>query len=303
MRHNQKSILADVALLLVAIIWGSGFIATKFALDADISPFYMMTFRFTIASLILCIVFIRKLKKMNKSVIRSGIIIGIFLFGGFAMQTIGLQYTTPSKNAFLTAVNVVIVPFLYWMVSRKKPDNYAVGAAVLCFLGIGFLTVEAGFAINIGDALTLVCAVFFACHIVSVGYFAKEMDPISLTIVQMITAAVLSGICAVFFEQQPKIWGVKGMLAVGYLGIFSTFIAFLIQNTAQKHTTATKTAILLSTESVFGTLFSITLLKEQLTYKMLIGCFVIFAAIIISETKLSFLKTAPVVKDGSKAGV
>ncbi len=286
---NKKSILADISLLIVAFVWGAGFVASKEALNVA-KPFYMMTIRFSISFFLMIIVFHKKIKKASLKDIMNGLIIGIFLFIAFAAQTVGLQYTSAGKQAFLTGTNVVIVPFLYWILTKKRPDMYSLSSAVLCVIGIAMLTLQDGnIYINFGDFLTLICALFFACHIVSVGYFTERTDPIILTVFQFGSAALLSFITAIFFEPVPANITMRGLIALGYLGIFSTLIAFLLQNMAQKHTSSTHAAIIMSTESVFGSLLSMLLLKEVFTLNMVIGCLIIFLSIIISETKLSFL--------------
>lgn len=285
----NKSIYADLALLVVAVIWGSGFVATKIASNS-ITALYMNAARFTIASIIMIAVFFPRLKKANKSDIKAGMIIGFFLFSAFASQTMGIYYTTASKQAFLTGTNVVMVPFLYWIISKKKPGTFNFIAAILSFIGIGLLTLNEGISINKGDSLTLLCAFLFACHIISIGVFAKKHDPILLTVIQFTVAAVLSLIFAPIFEPIPNSLTTKGFMAIIYLGVFSTLIAFLIQNIAQKYTTETHTAIILCLESVFGTLLAVIFLGEEFTLQMVIGCVIIFNAIITAETKWKFLR-------------
>lgn len=183
-----------------------------------------------------------------------------------------------------------MVPFIYWALSKKKPDNYDILGAILCFVGIGVLSLDGGTTINYGDFLTLICAVFFALHISSVGHFAKDSDALVLTVVQFATAAVLSIICLLIFEPGAIKIHQETIFPILYLGIISTLIAFLIQNVAQKYTTSTHTAIILSLESVFGSLLSLIFLKEPFTFRFLIGCMAILISVIISETKLKFLK-------------
>ena len=290
MKGNKLHIIADLTLVLVAIIWGSGFTASKLALDSGFGPFYIMAFRFTIAAIIMKVVFFKKLKNITKEELRAGAIIGAFLFFAFGTQTVGLLFTTPSKNAFLTGTNVVMVPFIYWAISRVKPDIYSLIAAVACFLGIGTLSYDGSFSMGLGDTLSLICAVGFACHISLTGYFAKKIDVIKIAYLQMAVAAILSIIAALFFEKLPEEFNKTGVLSVVYLGIFSTMVAFFLQTMAQKYTTASRTAIILSTEAIFGTLFSVLLLSEQLTINMIIGGCAIFFAIITVETKWDFLK-------------
>ena len=287
---KKKGLLADMSLLLVAIIWGGGFIAVKGALDS-ITPFYIMAMRFSISTIIMMIVFRKKVKLITKNELKVGTIVGLLLFLGFTAQTIGMQYTTAGKNAFLTGTNVVIVPFLYWVISKKRPDKYSLVSAFLCFVGIGMLTLDGGIRINLGDSLTLLCAIFFAGHIVSVGFFTEKVDPISLVIIQLGTSAIFSIIAALIYEPMPQLLNSNTLFAIGYLSIFSTMFAFIIQNVAQKYTTSTHAAIILCLESVFGSVLSVLVLSEVFTFKMVLGCLTIFIAIITTETKWDFLKS------------
>lgn len=282
---EKKNVLfADISLLFVAIVWGSGFVVTKNALDV-ITPYYLLSFRFVIATVLLGIIFFKRIKKAKLKDIKSGALVGLFLFGGFATQTIGLNYTTAGKQAFITATNVVMVPFIYWAISKKKPDNYEIFGAILCFVGIGILSLNESLSIGYGDFLTLVCAVFFALHISTVGYFAKESDPFVLAFVQMGTAAIISIICTLIFE--PKMFTVQrvAIIPVLYLAIFSTLLAFLVQTIAQRYTTSVHTAIILSLEAVFGSILALIFLKEPFTIRFLIGCLSILISVMISETK------------------
>jgi len=287
---KKKSLYADIALLIVAFVWGAGFVASKEALYVA-KPFYVLAIRFSLSFILMALVFFKHLKNLSRDDLKAGTIIGFFLFLAFAAQTVGLQYTQASKQAFLTGTNVVIVPFLYWAISKKAPDKYSVASAVLCLIGIALLTLQDdGFYINTGDALTLVCALFFAAHIVSVGHYTKKKDPIALTILQFGVASILSIIVAIFREPFPSAITLRGGFALIYLGVFSTLIAFLLQNLAQKHTSSSHAAIILCTEAVFGSVLSVLLLGEKFTLSMVIGSIIVFSAIIISETKLNFLK-------------
>jgi len=286
---RKKSILADISLLLVALVWGGGFIAVKGALDS-ITPFYIMAMRFGISVIIMLFIFRKKIKQITKNDLFVGTGVGLLLFLGFAAQTVGMNYTTAGKNAFLTGTNVVIVPFLYWAISKKRPDAYSLISAFLCFIGIGMLTLGEGLTLSLGDSLTLVCAVFFAAHIVAVGFFAQKVDVILLVIIQLGVAAVFSIIAALIFEPMPQPLNSNTIFAIGYLGIFSTMIAFLTQNIAQKYTSSTHAAIILCLESVFGSILSVLMLHEIFTSKMILGCLTIFIAIITTETKWNFLK-------------
>ena len=280
-------------LLLVAVIWGTGFTASKIAVESGVRPFWMMALRFGIAGMALLFLIIYHKSKITKKEIAAGIVTGIFLYAAFATQTIGIQYTTSAKNAFLTGTNVIFVPYLCWIIFRKKPDKFALFSTLLAFLGICLLSVDmnelGSFSMNKGDIYTLFCALFFALHIIALDYFAKIHDTLVLAFLQIVFACLFSIISAVIAGQVNFGISTQGMVATLYLGVFSTFLAFTIQTAAQKYTSSTKTVVILSTETVFGALFSILILNEEFTSKLLIGCLLIFAAIIISETKLNFL--------------
>lgn len=285
----MRKYLGEIFLIITAIIWGSGFVANAIALD-HWTPYQILAGRFLIGAAMLFAVFYRNMRSLNRKAIIQGIILGIFLYAAFALQTVGLQYTTPSKNAFLTAVNVVIVPFLALVLYRRRVDFFELGGAVLAVIGVGVLSLKVNAAINIGDVLTLGCAVFFALQIFYTAKYVKDSDPILLTLVQISTAAVI-GVLVVVFKGDPIV-GVEreGVLALVYLGVFSTTIAYLLQTVAQKWLSETTAAIILSTESFWGMAFSVALLAEVMTFKMVIGAALILCAIIVSETKFSFVK-------------
>lgn len=288
---KKKVLFADLSLLLVAAVWGGGFVAVKDALD-NISPFYMMSMRFSIASILMCLIFWKKIKNIKKQDLVAGLVIGVILFSAFAFQTVGLQYTTAGKQSFVTAVYVVMVPFLYWIVSRKTPGKYNVISAFICLVGIGFLTLNSneGLVLGKGDILTLVCALLFAAHIVAVGHYAEKCDPVILTILQLGVSAIISICFAIVLEKPPVSMGKEAIIPIIYLAVFSTFVAYLVQNVAQKYTYSTHAALIMCLESVFGSVLSVIILGEDFTLKMVFGCIMIFTAIIISETELDFLK-------------
>lgn len=287
-RTKKQVLFADLGLLLVALLWGAGFLFTKRGLDY-ITPLWMMSMRFVGATIIMSIVFYKNFRRISKSDLKAGLVIGIFLYIAFATQTIGLQYTSISNQAFLTATNVVFVPFLVWMVYKKAPDKFAFIGAALATVGIGLITLKEGLHLNVGDMWTLACAVFFAGHIVSIGFFAKENDPIALTIVQFAVAAVLSLVSALMMEPLPAKIGSEAMLSVGYMVLASTLLAFLLQNICQKYTPSTHASLILSLESVFGTLVAVVFEGEMFNLQMALGCITVFAAILLIETRFEFL--------------
>ena len=283
----MKQYIGDGMLLITAVVWGSGFVVTAIALEY-LSAYQVMAGRFILAAIILSLLFGKKFKTFTKSVIWKGAILGAILYIGFALQTVGLEYTTPSKNAFLTAVNVVIVPVIAYLVYKRKVDRYETIGSIITLIGIGFLSLQGSMTIGIGDALSLACAVAFAFDIFYTNHFVKKEDALSLTIVQFITASFIAVIAVLIQGDIPTTFEKEALYSIIYLAVFSTTIAYVFQNIAFQYTTATKGAIILSLESFFGMLLSVLFLHEVLTGRMVIGAALIMIAIFITELKPSF---------------
>ncbi|WP_313152427.1 DMT family transporter [Lacrimispora sp.] len=278
----MKKRLAIGGLILVTIIWGGGFVASDMALES-MRPFQIMAVRFLLGTILMGLISIRSLKGITKSEVKAGGLMGLALFAGFAFQIVGLQYTTPSKNAFLTALNVVIVPFISFLILKKKIGARGIAGALMSIAGVALLSLERNFSLGLGDGLTLICAVGFAFQIFLTSEFVKKYRATVLNFIQMITAFFLSFISLMAFgETQFHVTG-KGILSVLYLGVISTTICYLLQTASQKYVDETKAAIILSLESVFGTLFSILILGEIVTPRMLAGSIIILGAVVISN--------------------
>lgn len=276
----------EIGLIITAIIWGSGFVATAVALTYY-TPYQTMAIRFLVGGIILSIVFYNRLKKIKMTMLKKGTFLGTILYISFALQTVGLQYTTPSKNAFITAVNVVIVPLIAYLFYRKKLNRSEVIGAFLALAGIGFMSLQISGTINLGDFLTFLCAIGFAFHIVYTAKFVKGEDPIQLTLVQLLTAAVIGIVVIAIKGELVMSFEPTALMPVLYLGVFSTTIAYLLQTAGQKLVSETKAAIILSTEALWGTLFSVIILSELITLRMTVGATLILAAILISELKIN----------------
>lgn len=285
--YMMKKWLAIGGLILVTVIWGGGFVASDMALGS-MKPFQIMMVRFLLASVLMGMISMGQHKKEGKlenraGAIKAGILMGIALFAGFALQIIGLQYTTPSKNAFLTALNVVIVPFIAFIILKKKVGMKGIIGAIMSVIGVALLSLNGNLTLSLGDGLTLLCAVGFAFQIFFTGEFVKKYPASVLNMVQMITAFVLSAVSLVIFGENDFQVTTQGWLSVLYLGVISTTVCYLLQTACQKYVDETKAAIVLSMESVFGTIFSIIILHEVITLRMVIGCATILAAVIISN--------------------
>ncbi len=286
---SNKSFWAKIALFTATIIWGFAFIVVKNTVDI-FPPLILIALRFTIAFVILSLLYIRKLKEMDKKCFISGVVIGIMLFLAYSAQTFGAADTTPGKSAFLTSVYCVMVPFLFWGIKRKNPGICSFIAAFMCVLGTALVALRGDLKMGAGDLSTLLCSFFFACHIVAIALLGSDKDPVLITILQFGTAAVLAWFTGLPMGEVPICAPLSSWLGIVFLGIFPTMIGFLLQTVGQRYTTPSAAALILSLESVFGVLFSLIFGFDTLNLRLLCGFVLIFAAIIVSETKLSFIK-------------
>lgn len=284
----EQKYKGQLGLAVVAMIWGSGFVASAIAISYY-SPFQTLALRFLLAALLMSLFFSKEFRKMKRKTWIKGSFLGVILYLAFLFQTVGLAYTTPSKNAFLTAVNVIIVPIIGLFLYKQKLSLQMILGSSLCLFGIGLLSLQGFDGLNIGDILTLICAVFFALQITFTNHFVSDEAPTQLTLVQMIVAAAIGMVVCLVNGELTFTFDVNGGMAIFYLGAVSTMFAFLIQTISQKYTSSTETAIILSTEAFFGMLASILILKEAVTLQMVIGAILIFSGILIVEVKPSKL--------------
>lgn len=281
--------MADIALVLCALLWGLGFVAMKEALNTY-PTFWLLFFRFGGACLCMGLFFGKRILRAERRDLIGGAVIGCFLFLGMGIQTLGLNYTTAGKQAFLTAAYVVLVPLLLWAQRRVFPGWVPMISAVICFSGMGLLTSDAAGPLNRGDVLTVIAAIFFAAQIIAIGHYSFAGDPIVLTFTQFFVTAVLSLAMAPLTDGPLVLMGTRGLTAVFFSVFFCTFLCFLTQNVAQKYTTSTHASILLGLESVFGVLSGIVILNEIFTLRMGAGCVLIFSAVLLVELAPALLK-------------
>ena len=293
MKPEVMTKLAKPMLFAAALIWGTSFFIMKNALDV-MPVYYLLAIRFTAGAVLLSLVCWKKWKEFTADYLWRGAMIGGCLFLAYTVQTFGLSYTTPSKNAFLTAVYCVIVPFLYWAVMKQRPDRYNITAALLCVTGVGLVSLNGDLSVNIGDLLTLVCAFFYAAHIVAVAKVSPGKDIYLLTVFQFGFAAVYSWCMGLLTETFPAqaIVDPAVFLPLAYLCVMATTVALLFQNVGQIWSDPASASVILSLESVFGVICSVIFYGDQVTVPMALGFVFIFVAVLCSETKFSFLRKA-----------
>lgn len=292
-REDMDQKLKGSALLLcAAFIWGSSFIVMKSAVDF-LTPAVLLLIRFTLAALLLALLFIKKIKAFPKQKILGGVLTGCCLLSAYYVQTCGLSLTTPGKNAFLTAAYCAIVPFIVWVFYHKRPDIYNFIAALICVLGIGCVSLNGNLSMNKGDLLTLLGGFLYAFHILMVKKYSQGVDGIVFTIFQFVGGACAALVVTLFSENIVLVTKIDSsiFLQIFYLVVFATALTLVCQTIGQKYTSECNASLILSLESVFGVFFSVVFYGEVLTLKVILGFVLIFIAILISETKLSFLKS------------
>ncbi len=277
------------SILAAAMIWGVSFVVLKNTLDS-VEPLWSMGIRFVGAAIILGLVSIRQLKKINRRYLAVGTALGVTMFLAYIFQTYGLKYTTPGKNAFLTSAYCVMVPFMGWFIYKIKIDRWNILAAVICVIGIGLVSLEGDISsINLGDVLTLICSIFFTAQIIILDRYLGDMSLPLVAGIQFAVVGVLSFIIAPIFEPVPIIT-LSMLPELLYLCVMCSVAAFLFQCYGQKRTPAAESALLFTLEAVFGVIVSVIFYHERLSLQLFCGFLLIFCAVVISETKLSFLK-------------
>ena len=281
---TKREILADSLLLLTALIWGCAFAVVKNALDS-FPPGAIIAMRYLIAAAITGILFRRHLKELTRGDVARGALVGLLLFGAYIVQTTGLQYTTAGKNAFLTTVYVLLVPFGCALLFHQKLQKSNLIAAVMMLVGIGLLSLDGqGGGLKPGDILTLICGFLFAGHIIAVEQCQKKTNTYALIVLQFAFCALYAGLYNRIFERGMPLAFTPGSIGgLLYIAVFSTTIGMSLQNIGQSMAPASHAVILLSLESVFGVLFSCLLLGEKVTLQMGVGFAIIFAALLVSE--------------------
>lgn len=280
-KQHITPFVANAILMSVAIIWGGGFIAGKVALESS-TPQWILFIRFGLASLCMALLFFRRIKNASVCCIKWGVVLGLLQFVGLYIQLFALQYTTTAKQSFLAATYVLFTPFAAWLIFRKKITACSCAAAVLALLGIAFLSLRGSQEIQIGDFITLGFALVFSVQIVLMGKLSQEYEIISLTFFQLLSAAAFAGAAALLSGIPTAAVTLRSGLGILYLGVANTAVAFGLQNFAQKYTSESQAALILSLESVFGLLFSIWFYDAVITWQMGIGCILIFAALTVS---------------------
>jgi drug/metabolite transporter (DMT)-like permease len=302
---NNKKIStnsANMLLLLTAAIWGFAFVAQRVG-SQYVGAFTFNGIRFALGSisLIPLIIYFDKRKKSDnrnesnievntKKSILSGVLVGIALYAAATLQQVGLIYTTAGKASFITGLYMVFVPVIGIFLKHKTEKKSWVGV-VIAVVGLYLLSVNENFSIGYGDLLEIIGAIFWAIHILTIGYFSNKVDVLKLSFIQFVTCSFLSLISALIFEQITMNGISQALVPILYGGLLSVGVAYTLQVVAQKNAKPSHAAIILSMESVFGAIGGAVLLGESMSSRGYIGCILILGGILVTQIKFRSKQT------------
>lgn len=270
-------------LLLAAFIGGGGFICLKYLLDWGYDPFQVIFGRFLMASLCMCVVYHKRLRKITKREWKVGGILGVLLAAMFLLMTVGLQYTTPSVNAFLVNIPAVIVPFICWGVFKQKPSRNCFIAAGMTLVGVSCLSLTADFRMDLGAGLSLLAAVAFSLQMAFLGNITEGCDAVHIAVAENLFTLLVTVVIVTFtgWDMPPLTLPAFGNFF--FLGAFCTAAYFALQSAGQQITSPNKAAIIITSESIFAAVFSALLYGERMNLRGYLGCIIIFAAMTLAE--------------------
>ena len=287
---KTQALKTDLLMLIAAAIWGFAFVAQREGMET-MGPFLFSGVRFLIGVVALSPVVWYLSKKPQQShkaevsakkLILAGTVAGLLLFGGISCQQVGLQYTTAGKAGFITGLYIFFVPLIGLFLGQRTGSGTWLGATIALF-GLYLLSIKEDFTIAEGDLLQLICAVFFAAHVLVIGYLAKRMDTLKLALVQYLVCGVISLLIAIAIEMISWDMIVATAIPLLYAGIMSTGIAYTLQVVAQQHAHSSHAAIILSLEGAFAVLGGWLLLDEHLPARGLLGCALMLTGMFLSQ--------------------
>lgn len=293
---NKKQIVGNAFLLLTSIIWGSAFVAQRVGMDY-VGPLTFGAVRFWLAAAALVPVtyFVGQAEKNNRqqqttdiekpdnrTLIKAGIICGTILFIASTLQQYGLVFTSAGKTGFITALYIILVP-VFGLFLKQNPGYKCWIGVALGTMGLYLLTITESLTIAPGDFVVLIGAVFWALHVLFIDHFNPYVNAVKLSLTQFIVCAAYSTLGMFIFEDPELDAILSGTIPILYAGILSGGIGFTFQILGQKNTSPTVASLLLSMEAVFGAIFGYIILKEIMSHRELLGCALMFAAIIVSQ--------------------
>jgi drug/metabolite transporter (DMT)-like permease len=279
---------AELILLFIAAIWGGTFVITKISI-VDLPPFYFLSARFILATLLFLIIFFKKIHIPEKNEFIGALILGTLLFVGFATQTVGLNFTTVSKSALITGLNLIIIPFAQYVFIKKKVGIENWIGVLIVLIGLYLLTNSGGKGFNYGDVLTLICAFCWAFYIIYLDIASRKYRLHILVFVQFILVSILSLICALLFESKDNVlnlihFSFTSISGIVYTSVLATLVATFLGNKYQKETTPIRAGIIFMFEQPSAVFFGIIFINESFGFFQILGGILMLLGILFSES-------------------
>lgn len=273
--HDRKMKIAPWALLAVAASWGYAFVVMKDVIEKQSVNSFLFS-RFAVAVIAMVAIKPSVLSRLNREILRKGFIAGLFLGSGYIFQTLGLKLTGAAITGFITGLYVVATPVIAAIFLRHKISRFTWLCVALATLGLALLSLH-GWSVGFGEFLVLMSAIGFGAHIIALSQWSNGLDSYTLTIVQLATCALLTGIISIGQGYEAPA-DTTGWLVVFYTAILCTAIAFMIQTWSQAHMTPTKVAVILTMEVVFAAVFAVLFGGESLSLQAFIGGILVLIA-------------------------
>jgi drug/metabolite transporter (DMT)-like permease len=274
----------DALLVFITMIWGSTFLVVKYVVRLS-GPFTYLAFAYGIGALTLALIFRKRLARITRAELRNGLIIGLFLFTGYALQTTGLQFTTVSKAGFITGLNVPLIPLFMFLLLRQKAARGAIAGILLSFVGLFLLSLsnKLTLSIGVGELLIFGAAIAFALHVVNISRFSPGADATNLVIMQIGLSSLLSFIAIPIAHQPLFIPSWSFWIAVVLMGTIDVAFTLLVMNRVQQFIGGTKAALIYALEPVWAALAGLLLAGDVLSVPAWIGCAFILAGMVVGR--------------------
>lgn len=273
---------ADLMLLMITFFWGGSILLTKIGLDY-LQEYNLISLRFTLAFLLSGIVFYKHIIKTDFKTVKYAFILSFILFIVYVFATFGTKYTSISNAGFLFSLTVIFIPILSSVFLKQMPEKKVVFGIVLSIVGVGLLTLHNQFKIGFGDLFCILCALFYAVHILITGAVARHVNAISLGVLQLGFVGLFSIIFSIFMEKPKLPDNYESWFAILALSIFCTGIAFIVQIIAQQHTSPTHVGLIFTLEPVFSSMFAFIFTGETLTSRGYLGALLLLISVLIAE--------------------
>ena len=280
--HALKMRLAPWALLLVSAAWGLAFVVMKDAIEKQSVNSFLFS-RFLVAVIAMVLLKPAVLKSINREILKKGFIAGLFLASGYILQTFGLALTGAAIAGFITGLYVVATPVIAAVLLKVRITAFTWACVAMATIGLALLSLK-GWNLGLGEFLVFLCAIAFAAHIIALSKWSNGLDVYAMTIVQLATCALLTGIIS-FAQGYEAPVDLSGWLVVLYTAVICTAVAFVVQTWSQAHMSATKVAVILTMEVVFAALFAVIFGGESISIRALLGGVLVVAAMFMIVLK------------------